>query len=371
MPQPTLKRDNYTLGWICALYKEMAVAEEMLESFHPNLAALPGDDNTYRFGSINGINIVIACLPDGKMGTVSAANVAKDMCRSFPSIRMGLMVGIGGGVPRQKQPRESGGEGSDIQASDSREGGDDLEREDVDGDLHIRLGDVVVSRPHGTSGGVIQYDFGKAIERGEFERTGSLNRPPNALMAAVSAIRSLHERQDNRIAEIVSQMVTKRPKMKVKYAFSDRRTDTLFEADSYHVEGQKTCRFCNITEAVYRPQRHHTDPVVHYGLIASGNQVMKDGQKRDSISRQAGGVLCFEMEAAGLMDTFPCLVIRGICDYCDGHKNDEWQEYAAAVAAAYAKELIGFLQPSQVLSTAAIEAMGSRGTFPPGMSERC
>jgi len=85
---------------------------------------------------------------------------------------------------------------------------------------------------------------------------------------------------------------------------------------------------------------------------------MKDGQKRDSISRQAGGVLCFEMEAAGLMDTFPCLVIRGICDYCDGHKNDEWQEYAAAVAAAYAKELIGFLQPSQVLSSAAIEATG-------------
>jgi nucleoside phosphorylase len=334
----------------------MAVAEEMLEATHPALAAVPGDDNIYAFGSINGIHVVIACLPDGKMGTVSAANVAKDMCRSFPSIRMGLMVGIGGGVPQQSRPDETR---------------DDLEREDTDGDLHIKLGDVVVSQPHGTSGGVVQYDFGKAVERGEFERTGSLDRPPNALMAAVSAIRSQHERRDNMIAATVSQMVLKRPKMQAKYRYSNRRTDTLFEADSYHVEGEKSCRLCDVTKTVHRPRRAQPDPVVHYGLIASGNQVMKDGKKRDAISRQAGGVLCFEMEAAGLMDTFPCLVIRGICDYCDGHKNDEWQEYAAAVAASYAKELISVIQPSQVLSAPSIEAAKSGGMFSLGMFERC
>ncbi|CEO59881.1 Putative WD domain-containing protein [Penicillium brasilianum] len=45
------------------------------------------------------------------------------------------------------------------------------------------------------------------------------------------------------------------------------------------------------------------------------------------------------MEAAGLLNNFPCSVIRGICDYADSHKNKEWQGYAAAVAAAYAKEL--------------------------------
>jgi nucleoside phosphorylase len=371
MSQSTLKRYDYTLGWICALYKEMAVAEEMLETSHPPLPAIVGDDNIYRFGSINGINIVIACLPDGKMGTVSAANVAKDMCRSFPSMRMGLLVGIGGGVPRQKLQDENREEGNNTEGRSRRESGDkfsdlgdDGDDGDEDGDLHIRLGDVVVSRPVGTSGGVVQYDFGKAIEQDRFEHTGSLSRPPNALMAAVSAIRALHERQSNRIAEIVSQMVAKRPKMRAKYAFSHRRSDTLFRADSYHAEGQKTCRFCKMTETVHRPQRRHPDPVVHYGLIASGNQVMKDGTRRDSISSQAGEVLCFEMEAAGLMDTFPCLVIRGICDYCDGHKNDEWQGYAAAVAAGYAKELIGLLQPSQVLTTPAIEAtMG--GMFSP------
>ena len=57
------------------------------------------------------------------------------------------------------------------------------------------------------------------------------------------------------------------------------------------------------------------------------------------------------MEAAGLMDNFPCLVIRGICDYSDAHKNKKWQPYAAATAAAYAKELLGVIHPVQVDKT--------------------
>lgn len=79
-------------------------------------------------------------------------------------------------------------------------------------------------------------------------------------------------------------------------------------------------------------------PQAHYGLIASGNQVMKDGLTRDRLAKELG-VICFEMEAAGLMDHFPCLVIRGICDYADSHKNKRWQKYAAMTAAACAKEL--------------------------------
>jgi nucleoside phosphorylase len=66
---------------------------------------------------------------------------------------------------------------------------------------------------------------------------------------------------------------------------------------------------------------------------------MKDAITRDELG-QRHGVLCFEMEAAGLMNAFPCLVIRGICDYSDTHKNDKWQPYAAAAAASYAKELL-------------------------------
>jgi nucleoside phosphorylase len=90
--------------------------------------------------------------------------------------------------------------------------------------------------------------------------------------------------------------------------------------------------------------------VTHYGLIASGNQVMRHGQTRDRLARELG-ILCFEMEAAGLMDNFPCLVVRGICDYADSHKNKQWQEYAAATAAAYAKELLSLIPENQAPET--------------------
>lgn len=85
------------------------------------------------------------------------------------------------------------------------------------------------------------------------------------------------------------------------------------------------------------------------GNIASGDAVVKDGPTRDRIAREEG-ILCFEMEATGLMDTFPCVVIRGVCDYADSHKNKQWQPYAAATAACYAKELLGEVDPQGVES---------------------
>jgi nucleoside phosphorylase len=74
---------------------------------------------------------------------------------------------------------------------------------------------------------------------------------------------------------------------------------------------------------------------------------MKDALTRDALAGK-NGVLCFEMEAAGLMNHFPCLVIRGICDYSDSHKNKEWQGFAAMMAAAYAKDLLCQIPPNKV-----------------------
>jgi nucleoside phosphorylase len=91
--------------------------------------------------------------------------------------------------------------------------------------------------------------------------------------------------------------------------------------------------------------------MVHYGTIASGNQVIRDGLQRDRLSSELGNILCFEMEAAGLMNSFPCLVIRGICDYADSHKNKKWQPYAAATAAAYAKEILSVIPAAEVATT--------------------
>jgi nucleoside phosphorylase len=98
---------------------------------------------------------------------------------------------------------------------------------------------------------------------------------------------------------------------------------------------------------VLRRSRKPGKPVVHYGTIASGNQVVKDPRVRDRLGQEFGA-LCVEMEVAGLMNDFPCIVIRGICDYADSHKNVAWQEYAALVAAAYAKELLSVIRPTEV-----------------------
>ena len=74
---------------------------------------------------------------------------------------------------------------------------------------------------------------------------------------------------------------------------------------------------------------------------------MKDALIWDKFAKEMD-ILCFEMEVAGLMNQFPCLVIRSICDYSDTYKNKEWQGYTAMVAAAYAKDLLYQIPPNKV-----------------------
>jgi nucleoside phosphorylase len=83
-------------------------------------------------------------------------------------------------------------------------------------------------------------------------------------------------------------------------------------------------------------------------FIASADKLMEDAMIRDALAEEHD-ILCFEMEAAGLMDNFRCLVIRGICSYSDTHNNDPWQGYAAATAAAYARELLQAMPGEQVV----------------------
>lgn len=115
--------------------------------------------------------------------------------------------------------------------------------------------------------------------------------------------------------------------------------DFLFHSSYHHIAGEGTCEHCDKEKLYERQPRKTRTPQIHYGLIASGDQVIKDSGTRDRLAQQYG-ILCFEMEAAGLMDELPTLVIRGICDYCDSHKQKQWQGYAALTAAAYAKLLL-------------------------------
>ena len=304
---------DYTIGIICALPVEKVAVQGMLDDVHDSLPTINSDENSYTFGRIGVYNVIIACLPAGMTGNNSAATVAKDMLRSFP-IKIGLMVGVGGGVWSKK--------------------------------VDIRLGDVIVSQPEGIHGGVVQYDFRKIEAGGIFKRIGSLNKPPRVLLNALQDIKIRHEMEGNKLEEYLSQMISMMPRMAAKYTYQGAEHDRLYVPIYEHQDGE-ACNDCDMTQVIVRPLRTSSSPRIFYGNIASGNTVMKHGPTRDQIAKDEG-IICFEMEAAGLMDSFPCLVIRGICDYADSHKNKRWQPYAAGIAAAYAKELLSII-PTQDL----------------------
>lgn len=316
IPRRRLKATEYTAGWVCALPIELAAAQAILDEEYEGLPVDDYNSDCYTFGRIGCHNIVIVCLPAGRIGIAPAAASAVRMLSTFKSIRYGMMVGIGGGVPSAE--------------------------------ADIRLGDVVVSQPSSQHGGVVQYDAGKTGRGGRFTRTGSLNTPPTLLLNAISQLRATQYRIGTDLTSKVG-LFGGLPQFNRDAA----GPDILFEA-AYQHSGGATCEQCDKHRLVHRPTRRIEDQVtIHYGTIASGNQVMKDGTTRDRLSKELGGVLCYEMEAAGLMNDFPCLVVRGICDYADAHKNKAWQPYAAATAAACAKEIL-LLVPVVKVSAAEI-----------------
>ncbi|KAJ5957532.1 purine and uridine phosphorylase [Penicillium viridicatum] len=323
----TLTHENYTVGWVCALPKEIVAAKAMLDQVHPPLPQPPHDSNNYTLGRVGSHNVVIACLPLGELGNNSSASVASRLNSTFPGIKFGIMVGIGGGVPPS-----------------------------------VRLGDVVVSAPSNGFGGVVQWDFGKTEQGTGFRRTGSLNSPPTILKTALSTLQAKHEMEGSVVPKFLEEVERKWPMLAPRYTRRENLEDMLFPADFQHVtiqdvgEGQNHCAGCDRSKLL---QRNHRDMRIHYGLIASGNQVVKDGIFRDEINARFGGnVLCFEMEAAGLMNEFRCVVVRGICDYADSHKPKHWQEYAAAVAAATAKEILLMVPKWDVLTMAPMATGG-------------
>ncbi|KAH7248199.1 nucleoside phosphorylase domain-containing protein [Fusarium solani] len=317
MPPRMLSHDAYRVGWICPLEVEQIAAMLMLDEEHESLPQLPADHNVYKLGSINNHNVVIAGLH--QPGNCPAATVIAQMRMTFPNLRYGLLVGIGGGVP--------------VETDDGT----------------IRLGHVVVSKPTSIHSGAVKYDHGRARE-GHFERTGALAPPPAALLNAAQSLAVQRAMVDcDPVWEDTQRMQTSRRSLP-RFKFPGVANDHLYQSDYIHQRAGASCEEggCDPGQRIERPidDGDESFVVVHRGTIASGELVVKDAKLRDSLAQQYG-LLCFEMEAAGALADFPCIVIRGISDYCDSHKNDRWHGYAAAVAAAYARRLF-FHMPIEV-----------------------
>lgn len=308
------RREDYTVAWICALPLELSASRAMLDEEHQSQPNFPGDDNTYVLGRVDKHNVVMTCLP-GEYGMNNAAIVATNLKRSFPRIRATLMVGIGGGSPSMADQW---------------------------------LGDVVVGAR------VLQYDMGKIVMDGKFQATASAKLPAPLLLSAVSNLRSKHG-QNACSTRLVNLLKARLP----SYG-RPSEPDRLFLSDHEHTSNSRNCDGCDPGKLQPRRARLRAEPQIHYGVVASGNSIMKNGKERDNVA-QRHSVLCFEMEAAGMMDNLHCLPIRGICDYADSHKNKAWQPYAAATASAYARELLEVLSPlEEEPNPAATYCVGSR-----------
>ncbi|KAF9878267.1 putative pfs domain-containing protein [Colletotrichum karsti] len=311
---------KYSIGWICAISTEYVAARAFLDATHdPPECVAPNDGNEYTLGQIGKHNVVVAVLPDAEYGLSTASAVAKGMLCSFPNIRAGLMVGIAGGAPILSLGRD------------------------------IRLGDIVVSSPCDGHGGVFQYDFGKLVQTVDgqtFQPTRFLNQPPDVLRAAVTGLKVEIEEQGHTIDQEIEAVFAKKPRLRSKYSRPPPEADKLYLS---HVVSDSSKPEPGPEMLVHRPRRteEKDNPAIFYGLIASANQLIKDATQRDKLAK-SNQVLCFEMEAAGLMNHFPCLVIRGICDYSDSHKNKQWQGYAAMAAAAYGRAIIRRIQRNRL-----------------------
>ncbi|KAF7510001.1 hypothetical protein GJ744_007315 [Endocarpon pusillum] len=299
----------YTVGLIYVKPLEMHAITVMLDEEHDPITLQQGDNNEYTLGRIGAHNVVIAGPARGAQGKVAIADVVGSIPLTFTNMTVGLLVGIGGGVPHLPK-------------------------------MDVRLGDVVVGAPE-VGPAVVQYDLGKQLAD-DFEVTRTLNKPPAQLLKVVNIVEDRYIRQEQGDESFFTTHLnrfTNYPRMKRLYK-RPATPDRLFLASYAHEAGTQ----CTQHDKQYEEQRPDRDPAdeiqIHYGTILSGDRVMKHEVTRDQISAKHNNGLCFEMEAAGLMDVFPCLVIRGICDYADSHKNKDWQEYAAATAAAYAREIL-------------------------------
>ncbi|KAL2846587.1 nucleoside phosphorylase domain-containing protein [Aspergillus pseudodeflectus] len=218
--------------------------------------------------------------------------------------------------------------------------------------------EIMVSFPFGSRlrcdiGGVLQYDKGKRGPGG-FKIESHINSPPDLLISAIDKLSQDYRFKRGKMAEYIEEAQSKLEAMGMShFSFPGRHHDILFRAEYNHPnENEDHCQSCDSAQII-RTLASRNDPVVHHGLIASGNTDCRDAHMRATMRRDHEAI-CFETEEATLMNNFPCLAIRGISDYADSHKNDLWQPYAALTAAAYAKDLLGLMEPQEIVGAGMI-----------------
>jgi nucleoside phosphorylase len=331
-------RDEFAIAIICALTLEAEAVEDLFDETYDRLSVFykkqPRDDNAYINGKIGDHNVVLCYMPG--MGKGSAASVASSLKISYKRIEVALVVGICGGAPYPSAGEE------------------------------IFLGDVIISDA------VVEYDFGRQYPGG-FERKtdvkDTLGRPNREIRSILAGLQAKRSRMD--LQAKMLQHLQAIQEMQPDWRRPSSADDVLFEALYQHkhysltsspmclcLDGMSddvckaaldtTCTSLGCDEGRICRRRHcteHYSPRVHIGTVASADTVMKSGEHRDNLVKLEG-VIGFEMEGAGVWDNISCIIIKGVCDYADSHKDKAWQAYAAATGAATAKAFLEFWGPT-------------------------
>ena len=279
------------------------------------------DDNQYTCGLINGHNVVLVSLPLRQIGVVNASHLVNPLSRSFPNLRVTLLVGIGGGIPHERP------------------------KEDPNDDIH--LGDVVIGWPGPEKPSIIQWDSGVRLPNGKINIISALPPPDRRILNTLGKLESNRHMQVDRFLEHLRRC-SHHPTASKQFSYPQLIDDRLYDAKYRHPKADDaTCSSCDSAQLVPRKQRETANFQIHFGTIVSGSAIVKDAKIRDRLRKELNA-LCFEMEAAGVLGRQNCLVIRGIADYADSHKNPRWHGYAAATAAAVAREILYIMDPGEI-----------------------
>lgn len=335
MSQRPPRREDFEIAIICALPLEYDAVFLLFDELWDRdiLKLEAGVLNRYTTGRIGDHDVVLAHL--SHMGKASPASTAASMRSSYGALRLIILAGICGGVPRN-------------------------------GEDDIFLGDVVISSS------VIQYDFGRHYPDG-FMRKNTYednlrNHDKNIGNLLTKFDTNIgQEKLHERAASFLQELQERALKHREKYTYPGTDKDKLFESSYRHMHRKLETCICSSCHGRRDPvcdealasscddlgcdeeylERSRTNkgqdeaqgPAIHIGAVASGDTVLKSGEDRDRIAKKEG-VIAFEMEGARAWEDLPCIVVKGICDYADCHKNKLWQDFAAATAASVSKAIL-------------------------------
>ncbi|KAL6905057.1 TPR-like protein [Trichoderma evansii] len=337
MLQRPSSREDFEVAIICALPLEFDAVVLLFDEFWDKdgdiFGRAIGDLNTYTTGRIGKHNIVLALL--SQMGKANAAAAAANMRSSYGALRLVIIAGICGGVPSNSQ-----------------------------GEMF--LGDVVISKS------IIQYDFGRKYPDGFMRKTGEddLRKHDKNIRNFLAQFTTSRggDKLLEKTASFLNQLQQKAVKYQDKYKYPGISQDKLFESSYRHKHRNSVACICNhchgrkdpvcdealssscddlgcdedylvVVRKRLKEQDKEQEPAIYIGAVASGDTVMKSGEDRDRIAEKEE-VIAFEMEGAGAWEELPCIVVKGVCDYADCHKNKLWQHFAAATAASATKAIL-------------------------------